>query len=85
MLATTKQGRQAEECTMTTVAFEIKGMTCEGCEGSVSRAVGQVPGVADVIASHTAEQIDVRFLAEPDDEAVRAAVEEAGFDFVGRR
>jgi copper chaperone CopZ len=70
---------------MTTVAFEVKGMTCEGCESSVSRAVGQVPGVTKVMASHTAEQIDVAFASEPNDEAVRTAVEEAGFDFVGRR
>jgi copper chaperone CopZ len=70
---------------MTTVAFEVKGMTCEGCEKSVSNAVGQVNGVTKVVASHAAEQIDVAFASEPNDEAVRTAVEEAGFDFVGRR
>lgn len=70
---------------MTTVAFEVKGMTCEGCEHSVSKAVGQVPGVTRVVASHAAENIDVDFASEPKDEAVRTAVEDAGFDFVGRR
>lgn len=70
---------------MKTVAFEVKGMTCEGCESSVSKAVGQVPGVTRVVASHAAENIDVDFASEPKDEAVRTAVEDAGFDFVGRR
>lgn len=70
---------------MATVAFEVKGMTCEGCENSVSKAVGQVPGVTKVVASHAAERIDVDFASEPKDEAVRSAVEDAGFDFVGRR
>jgi copper chaperone CopZ len=70
---------------VTTVAFEVKGMTCEGCESSVSNAVGQLPGVIKVVASHTADQIDVDFASEPNEEAVRSAVEDAGFDFVGRR
>ncbi len=70
---------------MNSVAFEVKGMTCEGCENSVSNAVGQVAGVTKVIASHAAERIDVDFASEPNDEAVRSAVEDAGFDFVGRR
>jgi copper chaperone CopZ len=70
---------------VTTVAFEVKGMTCEGCENSVSKAVGQVPGVTAVVASHAAENIEVDFASEPNDEAVRAAVEDAGFDYVGQR
>jgi copper chaperone len=70
---------------MTTVTFEVKGMTCEGCENSVSNAVGQVPGVTKVVASHAAQQIDVDFVTEPNEKAVRTAVEDAGFDFVGRR
>jgi copper chaperone len=70
---------------MTTMAFEVKGMTCEGCQNSVSKAVGHVPGVTKVVASHAAETIDVDFASEPKDEAVRTAVEDAGFDFVGRR
>lgn len=70
---------------MATVAFGVKGMTCEGCENSVSKAVGQVPGVTGVSASHTAEQISVVFAAAPDETAVRDAVEDAGFEFVGAR
>jgi len=70
---------------MTMVAFTVTGMTCAGCENSVSKAVGQLSGVTKVVASHADQQIEVDFAAEPNDEAVRAAVEDAGFDFVGRR
>jgi copper chaperone len=70
---------------MTDVAFEVHGMTCGGCENSVRRAIGQVPGVEDVRADHQARVVEVRFTSEPDDEAVGTAVEDAGFDFVGRR
>lgn len=70
---------------MAVVAFGVKGMTCGSCEQSVSRAVGQVPGVTAVTASHEAERIDVDFGAQPDEEAVKTAVEDAGFEFAGRR
>jgi copper chaperone len=70
---------------MTDVAFEIHGMTCGGCENSVQRAIGLVPGVEAVHADHEARVVEVRFTTEPDDDAVRTAVEDAGFDFVGRR
>jgi copper chaperone CopZ len=51
----------------------------------VRKAVGQVPGVNSVVASHAAETIDVDFSSDPDDEAVRTAVEDAGFAYVRRR
>jgi copper chaperone CopZ len=70
---------------MSAVAFEVHGMTCGGCENSVQRAIGQVPGVEDVRADHQAGLVEVRFTSEPDDEAVRTAVGDAGYDFVGRR
>jgi copper chaperone CopZ len=68
-----------------TVTFEVDGMTCDGCETSVRNAVGQLPGVARVAASHSARQIVVTFVSEADEAAVREAVEDAGYDFVGRR
>ena len=70
---------------MTTAAFHVKGMTCESCENGVRTAVGHVPGVTRVAASHEAERIDVDFSGEPDEEAVKTAVEDAGFEFAGRR
>lgn len=70
---------------MSRVVFAVQGMTCEGCENSLRTAVGKLPGVTAVTASHSAQRIDVDFAGEPDDEAVRTAVEEAGFDFAGRR
>ena len=70
---------------MQTTTYEVAGMTCDGCENSVATAVGRVPGVARVVASHADARVAVDFTGAPDDEAVRAAVEDAGFDFVARR
>jgi copper chaperone CopZ len=57
--------------------FTIPDMTCEGCVGSVTRAVQAVDATARVAAdleSHTVE-IDSPFAAE----AIAAAIAEAGF------
>ncbi len=36
-------------------------MTCGGCENAVKRALGQLEGVEDVSASHTANLVGVRY------------------------
>jgi copper chaperone CopZ len=36
-------------------------MTCGGCENAVKRAVGRLPGVASVDASHAAKTVTVDF------------------------
>ena len=63
---------------MTTRTYTVEGMTCQHCVNAVSGEVGQLPGVSDVAVdldggtvTVTGEQID--------DDAVRAAVDEAGY------
>lgn len=64
--------------TPTTLRFTIDGMTCGGCVASATRALDQTPGV-------TVEQLTldgpavVRLADGADREAVRGAVEGAGF------
>ena len=43
------------------VRFHIAGMTCGGCENAVKRALGQLEGVEDVTASHSANLVGVRY------------------------
>jgi copper chaperone len=43
------------------VQLTVTGMTCGGCENAVKRAVGQLPGVENVSASHAVNQVDVTF------------------------
>lgn len=65
------------------LTLTVHGMTCEGCEASIRRAVGRVDGVAEVSADHVAERVVVR-PADIDEDAVRAAIEDAGFEVAGR-
>lgn len=44
-----------------TQTLQVTGMTCGGCENAVKRAVGRLPGVASVEASHAAQRVTVDF------------------------
>ena len=48
-------------------------MTCGGCENAVKRALGQIEGVEDVSASHSANLVGVRY---DTDKVTRAMVKE---------
>ncbi len=44
-----------------TLTLPVQGMTCGGCENAVERAVGTLPGVAEVAASHRDAQVVVTY------------------------
>lgn len=45
----------------TVLTLPVEGMTCGGCENAVKRAVGAMPGVSAVSASHKDHQVVVTF------------------------
>lgn len=45
----------------TTLTLPVQGMTCGGCENAVKRAVGALPGVSDVTASHRDARVVVTY------------------------
>ncbi len=73
----------AEQGTVTTV-YQVSGMTCGHCEGAVSGEISELPGVTSVKAVASTGQVTVISAASLDDEAVRAAVDEAGYELTGR-
>ena len=58
--------------------FTVKGMTCDHCVRSVSEEVAEVPGVEAVDVNLETGRVTVA--GEFSDEAVVAAVEEAGYE-----
>lgn len=67
---------------MTTATYTVEGMSCQHCVDSITGEVGKVPGVRGVVVDLTGKTVTVS--AEPvDDAAVRAAIDEAGYDVVG--
>lgn len=68
---------------MASATIVVKGMTCDGCVSSVTRALKAVPGVQEVTVSLEREQAQVGFAHDKVSvEDLRRAVEEAGFDTV---
>ena len=63
---------------MTTRTYVVTGMTCAHCVRAVGEEVGLVPGVTDVAVDLASGQLAVSGTDVADD-AVRAAVAEAGY------
>lgn len=68
--------------TVTTV-YKVSGMSCGHCEGSVSSEISEIAGVTSVQAVASSGQVTVVSTGPLDEDAVRAAVDEAGFELVG--
>ena len=68
---------------MSTSTYTVTGMTCGHCVSSVTEEVSQVPGVTDVQVDLATGGLTVTSEAPVDDAAVRAAVEEAGYEVAG--
>jgi copper ion binding protein len=69
---------------MVTATYQVQGMTCDHCVHAVSTEVAAVPGVRDVRVDLASGQVTVTSDSALDTDTVRAAVDEAGYDFVGR-
>ena len=63
--------------------YLIAGMTCGHCELSVQEEVSELAGVADAAADHVTGRLVVRG-SSLDDDAVRRAVEAAGYELSAR-
>ncbi|MEK9521877.1 heavy-metal-associated domain-containing protein [Streptomyces sp. NPDC087908] len=72
----------AETKTDLTTVYQVKGMTCGHCEGAVSSEISELPGVSSVTAVAATGRVTVVSAAPLDEEAVRAAVDEAGYELV---
>ncbi|MFD4976843.1 heavy-metal-associated domain-containing protein [Streptomyces sp. NPDC058424] len=67
-----------------TAIYKVSGMTCGHCEGAVSQEVSDLEGVTAVTADAKTGEVAVTSAAMLDEETVRAAVDEAGYELVGR-
>ncbi|MGX1757477.1 heavy-metal-associated domain-containing protein [Streptomyces lydicus] len=67
-----------------TTTYRVTGMTCGHCEGAVSSEIGELAGVSSVQAVAATGLVTVTSKAPLDEDAVRAAVDEAGYELVER-
>ncbi|MDX3577397.1 MULTISPECIES: heavy-metal-associated domain-containing protein [unclassified Streptomyces] len=67
-----------------TTVYKVSGMSCGHCEGAVSGELSELAGVTSVKAVASTGEVTVVSAAPLDEEAVRAAIDEAGFELAGR-
>ncbi|MGY1804441.1 heavy-metal-associated domain-containing protein [Blastococcus sp. SYSU D00922] len=68
---------------MSTATYTVVGMTCGHCVSAVTEEVSQVPGVTGVDVDLASGGLTVTSDAPVEEGAVRAAVEEAGYEVAG--
>jgi copper chaperone len=61
------------------LTYSVPGVSCEHCVGAVTGEVEQVAGVESVVVDLENKRVTVRGRSI-DDGAVRAAIDEAGYD-----
>ena len=66
-----------------TAVYSVEGMHCSHCEAAVCRAVEEIPGVESAHASASRNTLTIKGPAA--EEALRAAVEKAGYTFKGKK
>ena len=64
----------------TTKTYTVTGMTCSHCFNAVSAEVGRIPAVTAVNVDLSTGAVTVCSEQPVDDEAVAAAVDEAGYE-----
>ncbi|MDN3293825.1 heavy-metal-associated domain-containing protein [Streptomyces ficellus] len=67
-----------------TTVYRVEGMTCGHCEGAVSKEVSAIAGVTSVQAVASTGLVTVVSDSPLDENAVREAVDEAGYELVGQ-
>jgi copper chaperone CopZ len=68
---------------VSTTSYTVVGMTCGHCVDAVTEEVSAVPGVTTVDVDLASGGLTVTSTEPVDDDAVRAAVEEAGYSVAG--
>ncbi|MFI7068975.1 heavy-metal-associated domain-containing protein [Micromonospora sediminicola] len=63
--------------------YQVRGMTCGHCVTAVSTELNALPDVTDVQVDLATGRVTVTSRSPLDADAVRAAVDEAGYDLVG--
>lgn len=66
-----------------TVTVKIKGMMCGHCEARVKKALEELPFVDEALPSHEKGTAEIALSGNMDEKAVRKAVTEAGYKYLG--
>jgi Cu2+-exporting ATPase len=66
-----------------TMKISVKGMMCGHCEMHVKKALEAIDGIKSAAASHEKAEVTIETSKPVDENAIKAAVEEAGYEYAG--
>ncbi len=78
-----REERRKERNNTMTITVKIKGMMCGHCEATVKKALEELPFVTEAAVSHDTGTAVLTLNGDPDEAAVKAAVEAKDFTFEG--
>ncbi|AJF66551.1 heavy-metal-associated domain-containing protein [Streptomyces litmocidini] len=68
----------------TVTVYAVSGMTCGHCKSAITKSVSALDGVISVDVDVAGGLVTVTTGGEPDDAAITAAVDDAGYELTGR-
>ena len=61
----------------------VNGMMCSHCENHVKKALEGIDGIVEAVSDHTTGKVLVKHDSPLDEELIRAAVIDAGYEYAG--
>jgi copper chaperone CopZ len=75
-----KQVVYVQESQVQIITWDIKGMTCTGCEATVENAANGVDGVLEADAIYDTRQVTIKYdRSKTNQETIKAAINKTGF------
>jgi len=78
-----KTNEEKEEKEKKEMKIKVNGMMCAHCEAHVKKALEAIDGIDQAVASHEENLVTITNSKKVDAEVIKAAVEEAGYEFAG--
>ncbi|MCR5290065.1 MAG: heavy metal translocating P-type ATPase [Treponema sp.] len=66
-----------------TMKITVKGMMCGHCEAHVKKALEAIDGITSATASHEQGLVNIETSKDVDEALIKAAIEEAGYEYAG--
>ena len=66
------------------MTLRVEGMMCEHCENRVKGVLEKIPGIEEAHADHSKGEVQIICSQAPDEQAIEAAISQAGYSYKGK-
>ncbi len=68
--------------TMKEIELKVDGMSCEGCENRIQKALKEIDGIEEVVADHTRKTVKITLVFDVEIDTLKETIEDLGFEVV---